>query len=433
MKRTLLWSWLLVSVCSLQAQYFDYQKIRNNQPDQIRLRSGEIFIADSVRCFQYNEALNDVVPQLREYALENNDQGEVTRKLVEYWDVTALEYLQREMILRNFNSNGDLIEEIKQIVSDGSDDFVNSTRVSYILNGAANPNETIHEEWDGEKWRLQSRELYEYQAGVRPTLFTFQLYENDAWQNQFRSFTNYDEMGKEASTLFQTWNDGVWLNGNRTFLEYDSTGQLAQTNREFWDVMAEEWLLSSREVQVYQFGQNTETRDELYQDFTESWLPQQRALKFYDEAGNLFQVTRQTYFNDDWVNVFKNISIYDENGNLIRAVGELWVEDDWRTQNSCDFYYSLFVTNVQDVLTTQLDCTYANPFLTGSSFDCMGLVEMQTAQLRIFNTQGQQIHYQDITNADNFNINKKMPTGLYQIVIQTERGIVFSEKIFVTQ
>ncbi|MFK7936318.1 MAG: T9SS type A sorting domain-containing protein [Saprospiraceae bacterium] len=430
MKNTLLWSLFLFSSYLLSAQTFDYQKIRKSQPDRVELRSGETFIVDSVLCFRYNEVLDGVVPELREYVLEINDQGEVTRKVVEYWDVAANQYLEREQVLRTFAGNGELIELVTQTVSDGSDNFINLNRTRFMRNAAGNPEEIVHEVWDN-NWQLESRELYEYEAGDRPSLFTFQMYENGAWQNQFQSFTNYNSDNKIASTLFQTWDNGVWQNGNRTFLSYDENGALILTNREVWNVSAGDWQLSSRQIQVYQFGINTEIRDELYQDFSDSWIPQQRELRFYDEAGNLFQSTKQTYLNEAWLNVFNNISIYDENGNLTRLIGQLWVEEDWRTQNTCDFYYSLFVTNVRNILQEQISCTYANPFKTGNAFNCAGLAEMQTAQLSIYNTQGQQVYYQNITYTDNFLINKKMPIGLYQIVIQTERGIVFSEKLFI--
>lgn len=430
MKKTLLWSICLLIANVFYAQQFDYQSIKNNHEATIEFRNGEIFIADSVLCFQYDETSADVVPQLREYALATNDQGEVTEKLVEMWSTATNSYRDKQLFLRSFSGQNRLVEEITKVANNGAANFTNHSRIRFTRNAANNPTEVIREEWAG-SWILKSRELYEYQNGIRPTLFTFQTYENGNWVNNFRAFTNYNTGGKIASTLFQTWTDNNWLNGNRTFLSYNDDGQLILTNREIWDASITDWQLSSREIHVYQFGQNTETRDELYQDFDESWTPLSRKLKFYDDAGNLFQVTSQNYLNEDWVNVFKQISIYDENTNLSRSVGELWINQAWRTQNSCDFFYSLFVTNIRDLFEEQVTCKFANPMVTGSTFNCNGLSDMHDVSLRIFNLQGQQVHHQNIKNSDYFNINTKLPFGLYQVVLQTAQGIVFSKKVLV--
>lgn len=428
MKKTLLWSIYLFFAATISAQTFDYQQIRNTQPDRIEMRSGEIFIVDSVLCFQYDEATAAVVPQLREYALATNDQGEVTEKLVEFWNTATNTYDNKQRFLRSFDSRGNLAEEVMQVATNNSFDFENSTRIRFTLNAVNNPTEVIREEWAG-SWVLQSRELYEYQNGIRPTLFTFQRYENGNWVNNFRTFTNYNTDGKIASTLFQTWTENNWLNGNRTFLSYNDNEQLTLTNREVWNASASDWQLSSREVQVYQFDRNTETVDELYQDFDETWLPQSRKLKFYDDNGNLFQVTSQNYLNGEWINIFKQLSIYDDNNNLTRSVGELWVNNNWRTQNSCDFFYSLFVTSVKDVFTEKMTCHFANPLQGEGVFHCDQLSSMEDVQVRVFNLQGQEVYRQSIINSDYFNINTTLPLGIYQVVVQTANGIVFSEKV----
>lgn len=432
MKRILLWVGLLAH-CSLLSQHFDFQTTRADYLEAFTTGNNEIYIADSVRCFQYNEAAGALVPQLREYPLEHNGRGEVTKKLIEYWDAATETYANQELVSRSFDEKGVLIEEIKEQKTAEAAGFSNYVRIRYSRNFASLSEVTTQEEWDGADWVMQSRELYEYQDGIHPTSFTFQQWTGTDWINQFRSFTNYDDNNVAISTLFQLWQNDDWQNGNRTFIAYDSLGQLSVTEREIWSVVDTNWVTSSREVQQYENGENVETREEIYEDFSNTWLPQTRILKSYDADSRLYQTVSQTYFNESWVNIFKNTSIYDHVGNLTQLTGELWVEENWRLQNKCEFYYALFTSVSTSSDVAPLECIYMNPVGQHATFECVGLADYDTALLRIFNMTGQLVHHREVTNDKQFTIYETLPSACYQVLIQTEQGIVFNKKIIVAQ
>lgn len=431
MKKALLWGMCLFLVGTIDAQTtkFDYRENLKKHRSTIDFRNGEIYIVDSVHCFQYNETIQDVVPQLREYSLATNQDGEVTTRLIEFWNVETNTFRDRHQVLRAFDNQGKLSEEILQLANNGSSTFENSTRTRYNRNVAGNPSQIIHEVWNNGNWESKTRELYEYQSSIKPTLFIFQEYENGNWVNSFRVFTNYNQQGKIASSLFQLWQSEGWVNGNRTFETYNNQGQQTLSIREGWNADLNDWVQSSRIVYEYQFGRNNEVRTELFQDFDESWIPQSRELKFYDDQGNNSQTTAQNYLNEEWINVFNTILVYDAEQNLSRSVGELWVNNAWRTQNSCDYFYTLFTTDVQDIFAAHLACNFPNPFPIGNTFHCTGLEQLGVTQLNIYSMEGKLVYRQDVTNNTDFQINPSLPMGLYQVVMHNEKGLVFSKKI----
>lgn len=402
------------------------------EASEIQFRNND-FIIDSTICFQYQADLGALLPASKEITIAVNEAGNITEKRTEIYDLAQNIWVKHNQVLATFDSGENLQEQLVKIWNANSQTYENSQRASFTLNPSGQATEVLHEIWSN-GWQNELKEIYLYGSGPNAghTLLQIQRWENDAWQNVNQTSISYNAQGLPGSTLFQFWSDtDGWVNGNRSFESYNGADLLVESRREFYDVAANDWILSSRVTNTYQGNNLEEALTELWDGVNETWIFNQRVLNTFDVDNQKIEELSQGWIGTGWGNIFKSTFQYDEHGNLTRSDGELWENDNWRPQNACNLFWSALMSNALQVYENSWNCTITNPYIIGTSFNCdMPFFEMNTL-LEIYDLKGVLHFSKKIQSSSDLVIHQQLSHNLYVLVMTEPKGIVYRKKIIV--
>lgn len=269
------------------------------------------------------------------------------------------------------------------------------------------------------------------------------------------------------STLRSRWNreDSQWeeVYALRSF--YNPAGLEESLQRYLWDTLSQSWELSSSIMQEYDLLDNQTVRQTCY------WNDSFNACTISDSTHSHYNgntlIDSLDYFrftNANTINGRKEYYTY-ENDLLIAdtiytwSIDELYGLENYSTysydidgdiQTRVNYNYNNFTAEIpyisrwyyyytdievatQEVAASQQNCTFANPHYYGTPLSCNWTNDAPT-HFKVYNLQGV-LQYQKRLNknetAQNFVINKALPTGIYFAIWEGENRILEQQKLLI--
>ncbi|HFA51534.1 MAG TPA: T9SS type A sorting domain-containing protein [Bacteroidetes bacterium] len=417
----------------------DLNDFYKTKKKELTERSGDFYVVDSLYCFLFDGASQMDVPTTRQYNLEfSDDGGEVLESLTqEYLPEGNWRNSQHEFFI--YDSEGNLVEQTKQLWDTLSGAWVNDLRTSNTPNANGDFTDVLNQKWDvaANGWQNLDRLILEYDQNGNIQLLEQEVWDTMAagWGKSFRILYAQTPEGQIASTLFQLWQNAGYQNISRTFLTYDDATDLeTEQVAEVWNNAEMQWFKSSRSLKDYDSSGNlTSETTQLWNAPDTAWLNQNLFLRNYNADGEVTIKTDLVWNGDQWRNFFQTENSFDQNGNIDRFQVSQWDGDSWQQLNSCDFYWRFHHVVEAVEKANELDCKMPNPYKIGTPFSCPGLLSGQAERLSVFDLSGKMVYTKEIENQNFINIAEPLPTGLYILIVSGKEGLIFKRKTVIVE
>lgn len=431
---------LLTTLCLLIwqvtfAQMPTIQEILKSQKENkkfAQLRDADVYVVDSVYCYQRNQTSGEDIPVSRVYNLEFTELGVVFESLQQLYDVDNQVWINDRYTTNTFDANDELIEVVNEIW-DGTT-WMNSTRILNELNNNGEIGTVINQHWESGEWVNDNRSTFTYNASNDNDKLVYELWEDNDWSPDFQIFYAYNTDHLLVASIFQKWdaNANMYGNINRTFRSYfTGTDLVSEETAEVWDAFAADpdWIPSSRLTFEYDSDDNQLSRlRESWNNVEEIYVNAELVTDAYSPEGYNVETITQVWQNNAWANQNKTSQEYDEVGNLTIFRFSFWQNDDWTEASHCEFFSTLtFVDDVTEV-ENELNCKLPNPFSNGDFILCENMRQNETLDLTIYDLNGKMVLSKPFDNQVNTSHFSK---GIYFFTIQNKGNIIFREKIII--
>lgn len=220
--------------------------------------------------------------------------------------------------------------------------------------------------FDGNAWKLSSREIYGYDLGNR-TLSQRQSWDGSNWKDVSRTVYQYDANNNRIFTINQNSNGTDWLNVNLVMYSYDANGNQTKVRRQKY--LGNGWIDQTLEVLEYDANQlRTEQTKQTWDVATNTWVNTQKISYHYSTARQMDQellriwkneawelavlatysyqdsllaeVTRGSWTGFTWSNYSKEVYAYHQNPRLLSDLTTLlWQSGDWKNheKSTCSY------------------------------------------------------------------------------------------------
>ena len=406
--------------------------IQNHQTKSNRVheRDADVFIVDSVYCYQRDQATGQDIPVSRVYNLEYSDMGLVFEDLLQTYDAVNQTWVNSQYTTKTFDGNDELIENLVE-TWDGSD-WVNSTRTLNTINTLGDVEEVLNQTWDNGAWVNVDRNVFTYDMSNNNDKLLYDIWSGTDWEPDFQIFFAYNTENQRVASIFQKYLNGSYVNINRTFISYfDNTDLISEESAEVWDATNSEWLSSSRLSFDYDSEGNQLSRlREAWNAQEEIYVNAEITEDTYSSEGYNAATVNKTWNGTDWVNNNLIQRTFDEDGNLKIFRFSFWQNDAWVEASHCEFFCTLiFVDNVDNQEKVD-QCSIPNPFLPGQYISCTKSSNYEQLQLEIIDPNGKTVLVQPL---DQFIDGSKLQNGWYIFQIKKENLPIQTEKIIVQQ
>lgn len=424
----LIWQAVTAQMPTIQQILKEQKEVKN----RVQMRDADVYVVDSVYCYQRNQATGEDVPVSRVYNLEFTELGVVFESLQQLNDVDNQVWVNDRYTTNTFDSNDELIETVNEIW-DG-DAWMNDNRTLNGLNGDGDIVSVMNQHWENGAWVNDNRSTFTYNASNDNDKLIYEIWEDNAWSPDFQIFYAYNTDHLLVASIFQKWDAGMnaYGNINRIFRSYFAgTDLISEETAEVWNVGAADpdWIPSSRLTFEYDGDGNQLSRlREAYNVTNEVYSNAELVEDGYDSESNNVSTITKVWQSEMWVNQSKIDREFDEVGNLKIFRFSFWQNDAWTEASYCEFFCTLtFVDNVTETEQT-LDCKMPNPFINGQFISCKNLPQNEILDLKIYDLNGKLVVSQLFDNQVN---TTQFSKGIYFFTIQNKGNIVFKEKVIV--
>ena len=424
----LIWNIASAQIPTIQEILKEQKHLRN----QVNERDADIYVVDSVYCFQQNQSTGEDIPVSRVYNLELTDMGLVFEQLQQVYDVDNDLWVNDLYTTNTYDGNDDLVESVIEIW-DGAG-WMNESR---ILNGLDNNGDivsVVNQSWNGSDWQNNNRSTFTYNTSGDNDKLVYEIWEDNDWSADFQVFYAYNGDHLLVASIFQKWSETTnnYENVNRIFRSYFAgTGLVSEETAEIWDanLPTPGWVASSRLTFEYDGNGNQLSRlREGWSTVNEIYDNVELIEDGYSSEGENVATITKFWQNNEWVNQGIIEREFDGNGNLLVFRYSYWSGSQWVEASHCDFFYTLTIVDNVVEIDRDLDCKMPNPFSNGQVILCENLPQTEVFDLKIYDLNGQIKIAQSFENQVNV---ASLSKGIYFFTLQNKGKIVFREKVIV--
>lgn len=424
----MIWQIAFAQIPTIQEILKEQNKTRN----QVQIRDADVYVVDSVYCYQRNQMTGEDEPVSRVYNLEFTELGIVFESLQQQYDPTNQLWVNSLYTTYTFDGNDELIETVNEVWEDN--DWVNGTRVLNGLDGDGDILSVLNQHWENGAWVNDNRSTFTYNASDDNDKLVYEIWQDNDWQPDFQIFYAYNNDHLLVASIFQKWDESAnaFGNINRIFRSYfTGTDLISEETAEVWDAFATtpDWIPSSRLTFEYDSeGKQLSLLRESYNAVEEIYVNAELVEEAYSMEGDNVSSITKGWQSEMWVNLSKIGREFDEAGNLKVFRFSFWQDEEWAEASHCEFFCTLtFVDDVTEI-EHELNCKMPNPFSNGQSILCKDIPNNETLELIIYDLNGKKIIAQPFDSQMNI---ASFSKGIYFFTIQNQHKIVFREKIVV--
>ena len=339
----------------------------------------------------------------------------------------------REMF--EYNNNGKLTSTTSQSWSGG--EWENASRESRGYDDRKLVDIT-KSNWDGASWQPTHRTTAEYNENRLATHVHFLEYNQPAWDTIARDEYIYDADLQFILTGFNHAQPGASTGllepVMREFYGYNLRGFFTDRVVQFWNDTLLNWQNLTRDQFTYNpLGVwKSWSRQEWHGQWTNQFF---RDFRY----GNGRQIDLWQTWNDEdssWVNFQRRFVQFDQYGNLTgERSGELHSGDsnDWSNGPNaaeCRHYWSEETSATRPFAASNiLDCTLPNPYSANAPIQCLSLDQASSYRARLFDQTGRQVYAQTFAGSETFSLGANLPPGLYYLMVEDRKEILYRRKI----
>ena len=381
------------------------------------------------------------------YSYSNGRGGDLNSQMkydqaVNWYFQNDSAYVNNLYYLQSFDAHNNLLSTITQYWDASALAWINWTNVLYTYNSSNQLISKIYQNWGGGSWANSAEDVYNYNTAGQVYADQYNL-----WNSLTSTFTpntqkiyTYDVAGNLASEVDQTYNTGSTLYDYTAEFLYTYSGtQLLTTTYNTWSGSA--WVGDYMYTNTYDSTGDLLTN--LYQTYSgTAWVNQ--SLKVYSNFNGMMLPANeidQTWNNTgsgSWDNVTQYTYGYNSFGQLTQAVGESWntgVGWEYASGDPASFYYyepysPTSTTSVKNVANVGGDANiYPVPAQNNLHIDLNWTVA-QTAVIGIYDMNGRLVISADAPLSTQYrgtvSVNN-LADGMYVIRINGTQGQIVKQ------
>lgn len=384
---------------------------------------------------QLDGSFQDYSRKLFEY-----DDNRQIRYLYQLWDGEwKNDYEERTFYDSEGQPNGVVTREMNE-----SGEWALLDSVSIRFDTEGNAEETLGFVWEESDWIPVSRQLGTFNDEGNYTEFLQQEWNGVSFDTRIRERASYGPSGQRW-LRYQLDISITETDTLRPFLreryEYDAFGYWKNTTLQIADSLTGEFENQARES--YQFTRKgiwTGWLQQLWED--DEWVNAQRQRFEGNRSDRQLIVDQYESETDSWVPILRNITRFDEQENLVLEAGsqvydpfsEVWF--NLPMARKCEHSWSpanLSTANQADILSTGLDCVFANPYSLYSPISCNAMEPGKLYDLSLVNMEGKRVLHKKISGGSTFSLDRDMSTGLYHMSIRESGLVRHLQKVIITK
>ncbi len=338
------------------------------------------------------------------------------------------DWVNEERELTTYDTNGNIIEEVKQEWADWLNKWINKRKSinTYDNNNNLLKNESQKWDIDLEKWENYHRYVYEYDNNFKIEFSNEYWNSNEEkWDVRYHGY--YTNDGINIRKIFiEKWNENnnEFENSFQKNYTYDNNNNQIEYFSQKWDKGLGVWINYKKEINEYDNFNN----DILYQRQTwdknkEKWINTRKTSRTYNANNSLTLFLTQEWSNtsEEWINKLRDVYIFNNNNLLINEDNQKWnnSKKEWEYRHRKKHFWSEFKPSNTLKSERKKIIISPNPCLNKIEISCDR--NQIIKKIQIFSISGKLIKFQ-MNNLNQAIDLSDLQNGLYYINIETNNG-----------
>lgn len=245
-----------------------------------------------------------------------------------------------------------LLSSIREYYDGNS--WKNDRGENYEYDSNNNLTATIHLNWSDDAWRISDKGTYTYNASNKVIEILSQTYDfiTNTFENADKETYTYTA-GKPTEIVFYVWNGSIWVNDYKIVITYNANN-LPETALSY-TFNGTQWVNDGRNTFAYN-GNNKISTSVTEELIDAQWVNSYKSLYTYNVNNKLTSERGANWddFNTIWVEIDRTDYVLDANGNRISKTID---QNDYRYKD--EYTYDSF---------NQMS-SFANPFKDKTGVD----------------------------------------------------------------
>ena len=363
------------------------------------------FLKDSTHIYSRTELdSNWVLSAKRIYQYGN--LGE--ERVIEEFDKQDANWVRKLRVENSFNGELNIVVQREMSWNPISQDWVLEFERALNYNYLDLVSDEVLYRKNGTNWIRDLRREYIYTDSQNidtETNFVWDA-ESGSWLPDTRKVYDYFDTDLISSETLQTWNDslGKWQNQVSRAFEYDDNNNLISSIRSTWN------------------------------DIDKLWVSISMMSLHYNEKGQLESSQQSQLGASVQLSLLAQDANYDDDGNLGEIIHSNWNSEAeaWEIFKKEKHFWSEKRTGTDIGYSSDINCTFTNPYIKGFPWYCESLKESVNYTLDLYDISGRHFHSQQFTGGSTFRIRGDIPSGIYVAIIRGGLD-VHSEKVIIRE
>jgi hypothetical protein len=204
--------------------------------------------------------------------------------------------------------------------------------------------------------------------------------------------------------------------------------------RDIWNTIKLSWVTDFYQILDSASQKVAETYN-LYMD-QETFLITggNRNLYTYNSTGDTLNWVNQEWNVPDsgWANKSQVLYSYDSHNLLTEKLEQSWTSksSSWVNAKKSDYFYSEFI-GIGEHPAKEKPCFYANPMVAGNSIYCPDFRTGEEYLLKVCSLSGTEVYRTAFRGGETVTISKSLSPGLYFLIIEENKNILYQDKIVI--
>ena len=288
-----------------------------------------------------------------------NDNKKVIEQITQTWPSGAMDWVNSARATAEYNAKSQKIQEASYTWQ--NDQWVGTIRTDWHYNATGKNDTTIVYEPAGTEWFYNNRTIYAYDAQGNTILSHFAYWDEGEWVliSMTRTDIIYEGSKQVSNASWACEEDSVWYGVGKDSTAYSATGKTTFTAHYNW--FNNEWQMSSKSENTYD-ALDRLTLSERYQGVGENMRGVSRSETEYDELGHTVMTASYQGWNsatNTWIGYDKVERIYENNQETALIIYG-WGTDDWLPQTRFSFTYDAAGNEIIQMVEKYTNGTWSN-------------------------------------------------------------------------
>jgi hypothetical protein len=377
---------------------------------------------DSVILFRFNYSNNGILEKLKQTYNNNLTDFNYTHVLEETWDSTTNSWKTDGQIVRTFDSNNNMIEDLRQNWVDG--DWLNYDKYKYTYDSDNRLISWQLYDWILGFWGKGAKETYSYNSNNDVIL----LEGVNGGYNVWHDTLIYDSNNNLSVHLRKSWSDDQWVNDWRETYTYNSNNKLTLVLEENYDTTSNTWENYHRSKLTYDSNNKLLLLEIDKWNSSGEWEPYQRTNYEYNSNHDLIHARHEIFLDGSW--------------KLRNGYFDVF-EDTPDNKNSFPFKYRGFSPTIAEIFihyngvtaireksilkNLNLEQNYPNPFNPVTTIK-FSIPKQEQIVLKVYDLLGEEVAtlVNEVRQAGSYNVSfdgSDLPSGVYVYELETGQKI----------